>query len=121
LIRKQLPKIDKINPSLRSSQSLSHQLVIVGKLMRQPQLCRALIAVAGLHFLLVSFGLPQDKGVGWGIFGVICGLYTFIWGWQNYARFDLKNIMMIWTAAFVTSIIVRILVMTMTTAGGVAN
>jgi hypothetical protein len=59
LIRKQLPKIDKINPSLRSSQSLSHQLVIVGKLMRQPQLCRALIAVAGLHFLLVSFGLPS--------------------------------------------------------------
>jgi hypothetical protein len=90
------------------------------------ELVLGLLAVAAwivglVCLILVVIKLFQDKGVGWGIFGVICGLYTFIWGWQNYARFDLKNIMMIWTAAFVTSIIVRILVMTMTTAGGVAN
>jgi hypothetical protein len=71
--------------------------------------------------IMVVIKLFQDKGVGWGIFGIICGIYTFIWGWQNYARFDLKNIMMIWTAAIVTSILVRILIMTMTASSGVVN
>jgi hypothetical protein len=71
--------------------------------------------------IMVVIKLFQDKGVGWGIFGIFCSIYTFIWGWQNYARFDLKNVMIIWTAAFVTSIIVRVLITTMTASSGVTN
>ena len=60
--------------------------------------------------ILVLLKLFPDKGVGWGIFGIICGLYTFIWGWQNAARHGIQQIMMIWTACFVASIVLNVLV-----------
>lgn len=59
--------------------------------------------------ILVLLKLFPDKGVGWGIFGIICGIYTFIWGWQNVDRYNLKNIMVLWSAAIAANIIVRIL------------
>jgi hypothetical protein len=67
--------------------------------------------------IIVLTKLFPDKGVGWGIFGIICGIYTFIWGWQNVNRFDLKNIMWIWSAAIIVSIIVQVLVI-MSAASG---
>ena len=33
--------------------------------------------------VLVLIKLFPNKGVGWGIFGIFCGIYTFIWGWLN--------------------------------------
>lgn len=66
--------------------------------------------------ILVLLKLFPDKGVGWGIFGIICGIYTFIWGWQNVDRHNLKNIMMIWSGAIVASIVVQVL--TLSLAGG---
>jgi len=35
-----------------------------------------------------------------GIFGLICGIYAFIWGWMNSGA-GLKNIMLLWTLAIV--------------------
>lgn len=63
--------------------------------------------------ILVLLKLFPDKGVGWGIFGIICGLYTFIWGWQNAERHGLQKIMLIWTACFVASIVLNVLVTAM--------
>lgn len=60
-------------------------------------------------FILVLMKLFPDKGVGWGIFGIICGIYTFIWGWQNVDRHNLKNIMTLWSAAIVINIVIRVL------------
>lgn len=59
--------------------------------------------------ILVLIKLFPDKGVGWGIFGIICGIYTFIWGWQNVDRHNLKNIMTIWSVAIAANILIRIL------------
>ncbi|BAS58158.1 hypothetical protein NIES2135_24570 [Leptolyngbya boryana NIES-2135] len=59
--------------------------------------------------ILVLIKLFPDKGVGWGIFGIICGIYTFIWGWQNVDRHNLKNIMIIWSVAIAANILIRIL------------
>ena len=42
-----------------------------------------------------------------GILGLICGLYTFIWGWINANRLNIKNIMIIWTLLIIVSIIVN--------------
>jgi hypothetical protein len=36
---------------------------------------------------------------------LICGLYTFIWGWINAIRLNIKNIMLIWTLLIIVSII----------------
>ena len=46
-------------------------------------------------FIMVLIKLFQDKGPLHGILGLICGLYTLIWGWMNADRLGIKNIMMI--------------------------
>ena len=40
---------------------------------------------------------------------LICGLYTFIWGWINANRLNIKNIMIIWTLLIIVSIIVNVM------------
>lgn len=60
-------------------------------------------------FILVLVKLFPDKGTAWGIFGIICGIYTFIWGWQNAERFDLQKVMLIWTICLVLSIFLQLI------------
>jgi hypothetical protein len=72
----------------------------------------ALAALAGL----VSFGcavmvlikLFQAEGVGKGILGIICGIYAFVWGWQNNEKNNQKNIMIVWSIAAALGIIFNI-------------
>lgn len=59
-------------------------------------------------FVMVLIKLFQDKGVGHGLLGLICGLYTFIWGWQNVEKNQNKNIMQAWTACIILSIVFNI-------------
>jgi hypothetical protein len=42
-----------------------------------------------------------------GILGLICGLYTFIWGWMNKDRLGIGNIMLIWTVLIIISLILN--------------
>ncbi|HTL89250.1 MAG TPA: hypothetical protein VL134_07605 [Leptolyngbya sp.] len=65
--------------------------------------------VSVVCLILVLLKLFPDKGVGWGIFGIICGIYTFIWGWQNVDRHNIKNIMVLWSAAIAANIVLRLL------------
>ena len=53
-------------------------------------LCLVASAVCGIIVLVKLF---QEKGALHGILGLICGLYTYIWGWMNAS----KNIMLLWT------------------------
>ena len=32
-----------------------------------------------------------------GILGILCGLYTFVWGWQNKEEYELEKVMPIWS------------------------
>jgi hypothetical protein len=59
--------------------------------------------------LIKMFGDEANGGVGKGIFGVICGLYAFIWGWQNVNTHDNKPVMLGWTAAFIGGILLNII------------
>ena len=59
-------------------------------------------------FIIVLIKLFQNEGALKGILGLICGLYTFIWGWMNATKLSIKNIMMIWTLLIILSIIVNI-------------
>ncbi len=54
-------------------------------------------------WILTLVKLFQSKGVLHGILGIICGLYTFIWGWMNTSSNDNKMIMIIWTVAIILS------------------
>ena len=58
-------------------------------------------------FVLVLLKLVPAEGPLKGILGIICGLYTFIWGWMNATKFGIKNIMLAWTGLIVLSIVLN--------------
>ena len=59
-------------------------------------------------FIIVLIKLFQTEGALKGILGLICSLYTFIWGWINADRLGIKNIMLIWTLLIIVSIILNV-------------
>ena len=67
-----------------------------------------IVGIANLvFFIMVLIKLFQEKGVLHGILGIICGLYTFIWGWMNADRLNIKNTMVYWSIAIVVQIILN--------------
>lgn len=60
--------------------------------------------------VMVLIKLFQKEGVVKGILGLICMLYTYIWGWQNIKKeeLQLKNWMYVWTAAIILGIILNV-------------
>ena len=66
--------------------------------------------VSFICFIIVLIKQFQQGSVVHGIIGIItCGIWTFIWGWMNAGRLNIKNIMMIWTLLIVVSIILNVL------------
>ena len=55
-------------------------------------------------WIMVLIKIFQNAGVGLGILGIFCGLFTFIYGWIKSAEYDCKKVMLIWTVAWVVSI-----------------
>lgn len=70
----------------------------------------ALLASVGcvICWIIVLVKMFQTAGAVQGIIGLICGLWAFIWGWMNAGKVGLKNIMLIWTALIILSIILNI-------------
>jgi drug/metabolite transporter (DMT)-like permease len=70
-----------------------------------------LVALAGLANLvlaiLVLIKLFQKEGTVKGILGLICLLYTFIWGWMKHKEQQITTIMYAWTACLVIVIILQ--------------
>jgi hypothetical protein len=72
--------------------------------------------VAGIVVLVKLF---QTEGVVKGILGLICMLYTYIWGWQhiNQEELKLKTWMYVWTGAIILGFILS-LIGSMSSGGG---
>jgi hypothetical protein len=64
--------------------------------------------VAGIAVLIKLF---QKEGFLKGILGLICMLYTYIWGWMkiNQEELKLRTWMYVWTAAIVLGIILNLI------------
>jgi hypothetical protein len=64
--------------------------------------------VAGIVVLVKLF---QVEGVLKGILGLICMLYTYIWGWIKVKdpALNLQNWMWIWTAAILLGIVLNVI------------
>ena len=58
-------------------------------------------------FVMVLIKLFKKQGVGLGILGIICVLYTFIWGWIHAKKQGIQNIMLIWTVLIVLGMILN--------------
>jgi len=86
-----------------------------------------ILVVAGLAalvnlacFIAILIKLFQREGTGSGIFGLICGLYTYYWVWKNATLFDMqaaetgakpaitvRGIMMLWTASWAVQMVLN--------------
>jgi len=60
-------------------------------------------------FVMVLIKLFNKEGAGKAVLGFICGIYTFIWGWQNADEQQIRKIMMLWSASIGLSIVGQIL------------
>lgn len=50
----------------------------------------------------------QNAGAVQGIIGIVtCGIWTFIWGWMNAGRLNIRNLMMIWTVLIILRLIIQ--------------
>ncbi len=78
---------------------------MVGGLIGIVALCVGLGSL--ICFIIVLIKLFQNEGTLKGILGIICGLYTFIWGWMNATRLNIKTIMMIWTVLLIISLVLN--------------
>ncbi|HVS83580.1 MAG TPA: hypothetical protein VHE60_17755 [Pyrinomonadaceae bacterium] len=64
----------------------------------------AIVAELGvlICFIIVLIKQFQNGGVVHGIIGIItCTLWTFIWGWMNSGKLNIRNIMLIWTVLII--------------------
>jgi hypothetical protein len=59
-------------------------------------------------WIIVLTKLFPQEGVGMGILGIICGLYAFIWGWQNKDQHNIQNVMTVWSISIVLGIILNV-------------
>ena len=70
-------------------------------------------AIAGLGAficcIIVLIKQFQNAGVVHGIIGIVtCGIWTFIWGWMNSGKLNLRNLMLAWTVLWILSFALNI-------------
>jgi hypothetical protein len=68
----------------------------------------ALLVMLGalICWVIVLIKQFQNAGVVHGIIGIItCGIWTFIWGWMNATKLNIRNIMLIWTIIIIIHLI----------------
>jgi hypothetical protein len=64
-------------------------------------------------FIIVLTRLFPAEG-GWkGLFGLICSLYAFVWGWQNKDAQRLQTVMPVWTVLIVLGLILNVFASTL--------
>lgn len=69
-------------------------------------ICGLVCFVCWIMVLIKQF---QIQGVLHGILGIICNLYTFIWGWMHANELNIRKIMLIWTGGYIGTFIFYLL------------
>ncbi len=65
----------------------------------------AIIIISLVCWIKVLIALFKKEGAGLGILGILCGIYTFIWGWMKSTELGLRKTMMWWTLTLVVSVL----------------
>ena len=66
--------------------------------------------VSIICWIIVLTKMFPAEGALRGVLGIICGLYALIWGWQNADRFNIRNVVLLWTVAIVVGLILNLLI-----------
>jgi hypothetical protein len=61
-------------------------------------------------FILALIQLFKHAGVGLGILGIFCSIFTFIWGWVNAKKYGFTTLMIVWTILIAISFVLPFLV-----------
>ena len=60
-------------------------------------------------FIMVLIKQFQNAGPIHGIIGIItCSIWTFIWGWMNATKLNLRNLMLAWTVLLILCIVIQL-------------
>jgi hypothetical protein len=59
-------------------------------------------------WILVLVKIFQAGQIGLGILGIICPLFTFIYGWIKADQFGIRQIMIIWSVLVLANIVVSV-------------
>ena len=77
----------------------------------------AVVCIIGslVCFILVLIQMFQNDQTGMGIacivLGLVCGiggLVAFIVGWMNAAKWNIKNVMLVWTGCFAVMVLMQL-------------
>jgi len=79
-------------------------------------LAMATSVVSIICWILVLTKLFPAEGPLKGILGIICGIYTLVWGWMNADQYNIRKIMQLWTACIVLGIIFQVLMVMMSSS-----
>jgi hypothetical protein len=59
-------------------------------------------------FIIVLIKQFQNAGAVHGIIGIVtCSIWTFIWGWMNATKLNIKNLMLAWTVLILVCIVLQ--------------
>lgn len=74
------------------------------------QLVNGLLGLASFALaIIVLIKLYNAEGAGQMLLGLFCGLYLFIWGWQNAARLGFAKEMKAWKLCLLAQLVVMVL------------
>lgn len=60
-------------------------------------------------FIMVLIRQFKTAGPVHGIIGIVtCTLWTFIWGWMNAGKLNIRNLMIIWTIVGILCVVLSI-------------
>jgi len=54
-----------------------------------------------VFYIIVLIKLFKKEGPILGIVGILCGFFTFIWGWIKHKQLELSKVMLIWTITII--------------------
>jgi hypothetical protein len=63
-------------------------------------------------WIIVLTKLFPSEGAGMGVLGIFCGIYAFIWGWQNKETVG-PSLMILWSILIVVGLVLRVCIITM--------
>ena len=74
------------------------------------QLINGIVGLASFVLMvMVLIRLYKAEGTGQAVLGLICGLYTFFWGWKNADRLGFTKEMNWWKLAVLAQVVVMVL------------
>lgn len=74
------------------------------------QLVNGLLGLASFALaIIVLIKLYNAEGAGQMLLGLFCGLYLFIWGWQNASRLGFAKEMKAWKLCLLAQLVVMVL------------